>query len=61
MSLNACLLEGFRLLVCMLKKVYECILHLLSKLNVIFAQAKAQGTSQFLWHQASTNPNWWII
>jgi len=49
------------LLVCMLKKVYECILHLLSKLNVIFAQAKAQGTSQFLWHQASTNPNWWII
>jgi hypothetical protein len=45
MSLNACLLEHFRLLVCMLKKVRECILRLLSKLNVIFAQARVQGAS----------------
>jgi hypothetical protein len=48
MNLNACLLEGFCLLVCMLKRVYECILHLLPKLNVTFAQVRAQGTSQFL-------------
>jgi hypothetical protein len=45
MSLNACLLEGFCFLVCMLKRVSMCIMHSLPKFNVSFAQSKAQGTS----------------
>ncbi len=60
LSLNACLCEGFCLLVCMLNKVWECTLRLPLKLNVIFAQARVQKTSQFLWHQTSWDPNWWI-
>jgi hypothetical protein len=61
MNLNACLLESFCLLVCMPKKVWKCILHQLPKFNVNFAQVGVQGTSQFLWHQAWRDPNWWII
>jgi hypothetical protein len=46
-------LKTFACMCVLLKRVWDCTLCLLPKLNVIFAQAKAQGTSEFLWHHVN--------